>query len=259
MIKRGTKNSVLVELEKIAEDEYRFSSGAKIFIPNYAAEQRSELQLKVDANNQRIYGECVAVPEILTKGDMVKFDNEDIRFIDSIEPEVRVGDRVYFSYLSVNKGSLVEHEKKMYCNINYSSILCVVRNGHYTEYGYTEDGQRVPLGLAKTTQIIPIGGNIMCEEYYGENATHTEVDGKKVFGQVSKSGLITSIIKAPSQKEAIVRIVGKPLKEDVMEVEPGQIVTFPNKFGFKNNIEGTDYLFVKYWDIHAIVGQENVA
>ncbi len=226
MIKRGTKNSVLVELEKLSDDEYRLESGVKLFInTTYKPEQ-----------HQRIYGTCVAVPEVLTKGDMVKFDDpDDIRCVDSIEPEVRIGDKVYFSYHIVQKNNLLEYEGKTYCNIPYSQILCVVRE----------------------KEVIPIGGHIMCEEYWGKNATQTDIGGQKVFGEVSSSGLITSIIQKPSQKEAIVRIVGSPLKGDLMEVEPGDIVAFPNKFGFKNNIEGADYLFIRYWDIQAIVGRES--
>jgi co-chaperonin GroES (HSP10) len=175
------------------------------------------------------------VPEQLVKGDMVKYEEGDYRFVDSIDPEVQIGDRVYFEYTCVNKGSLLEHEGKMYCNINYASILCVVRN----------------------EQIIPIGGNVVCEEYWGKDASFTEVGGKRVFGEVSKSGLITNIIKKPSQKEAVVKIIGKPLKGDELEIQEGDLITFPNKFGMPNNIEGKDYLFVKYWDIHAVIGSEN--
>jgi co-chaperonin GroES (HSP10) len=245
-MKRGTKNSVLVELEKLSDDEYQFGSGVKLYInTSYKPEQ-----------HQRIYGTCVAVPEMLTKGDQVKYEPGDFRFADSVEPEVKLGDRVYFSYVAVHKGSIVEYEGKSYCNIPYSAILCVVRTEQYPEYGTTENGDRIPLGMNTSTQIIPIGGWILCEEYWGKDAAYTEVEGRKVFGQVSSSGLITSIINKPSQKEAIVRIIGTPLKEDVMEVSVGDIVTFPNKFGFKNNIEGTDYLFLKYWDIQAIVGSE---
>lgn len=246
MIKRGTKNSVLVELEKLSDNEFQLASGVKLFMDtSYKPE-----------DHQRIYGTCVAIPELLTKGDQIKYEEGDYRYVDSIVPEVMVGDKVYFTYISVNKSNLIEYEGKSYCNIPYSSILCVVRHGQYPEYGTTSDGQRIALSMATTQQIIPIGGNIMCEEYYGKDAEYTEVDGKKIYGEVSKSGLITNIIKKPSQKEAKVKIVGSPLKEDNLEVAPGDIVMFPNKFGFKNNIEGTDYLFIKYWDIHAIVGNE---
>jgi co-chaperonin GroES (HSP10) len=231
-MKRGTKNSVLVELEKISDDEYQLGSGVKLYInTTYKPEQ-----------HQRIYGTCVAIPEMLTKGDQIKFEEGDYRFTDSIEPEVRVGDRVYFTYLVVRKENLVEYEGKSYYNIPYSQILCVVRDGEVAS-----DPDKI---------IIPIGGNILLEEYYGKDATEIEVDGKKIFVQMGKS-LVTGIAK-PSTKEGIVRIVGSPLKEDLMEVSCGDIVTFPNKFGFKNNIEGKDYLFVKYWDIQAIVGQENL-
>jgi co-chaperonin GroES (HSP10) len=269
-MKRGTKNSVLVELEKLSDDEYQLGSGVKLFInTTYKPEQ-----------HQRIYGTCVAIPEMLTKGDQIKFEEGDYRFTDSIEPEVKVGDRVYFTYLVVRKENLVEYEGKSYYNIPYSQILCVVRdvpagfrldvpkafeyckeNGIEWEYLLDQVLNKgidldFKVNTPATKEIIPIGGNILLEEYYGKDATEIEVDGKKIFVQMGKS-LVTGIAK-PSTKEGIVRIVGSPLKEDLMEVSCGDIVTFPNKFGFKNNIEGTDYLFVKYWDIQAIVGQENL-
>lgn len=225
MIKQGTKNSVLVELEKISDDEYSFASGVKLLLnTTYQPE-----------HHQRIYGTCVAIPDLLSKGDMVKFDDEECRFVDSIVPEVQIGDRVYFTYVTVNKSNLLEYEGKCYCNINYSAILCVVRDG----------------------VVIPIGGNILCDEYYGKDATFTEVDGTKVFGEVSKSGLITTIIQKPSSKHGVVRITGTPLKGDDIEVSYGDVVMFPDRFGMKNNIEGKDYLFLKYWDILAIVGNES--
>jgi co-chaperonin GroES (HSP10) len=235
LIKRGTKNSVLVEIEKLSEDEFKLSSGVKIFTnPAYAAKQRGELQLDIDADNQRIYGTCVAVPEFLVRGDLIKYEEGDYRHLDSVEPEVQVGDRVYFSYVSVNKGNLIEYEGKFYCNINYTSILCVVRN---------------------EKEIIPIAGNIMCEEYFGRDVSLTKVGGDKFYGEKRKSGLI-GVIAKPPERYGIVRIIGAPLKGDKIEVQPGDIVMFPDKFGFKNNIEGKEYLFIRYWDVHAIVGNE---
>jgi chaperonin GroES len=254
MIKKGTKNSVLVEIEKLSEDEYQFEGGFKLYLPGYSAKQRGSQQIDVDTDKQRIFGTCVAIPDGLSKGDLVKFDSaEDLKFVDSIEPEVQVGDRVYFSYIALSKSNLVEFEGKSYCNINYSSILCVVRFGHYTERGVTESGESITLGLATTTQIIPIGGNIICEEYYGKDAKSIDVDGKTIHAETTASGLITGIVKKPSQKHAVVKIIGKPLKGDEIGVEPGDLVVFPDRFGFKNNIEGKEYLFLKYWDIISIL------
>jgi co-chaperonin GroES (HSP10) len=245
-MKRGTKNSVLVELEKISDDEYQLGSGVKLFInTTYKPEQHT-----------RIYGTCVAIPEMLTKNDQIKFEQDDYRFVDSIEPEVRIGDRVYFVYLAADKRNIVEHEGKCYCNIPYSQILCVVRFGHEITFGSTSLN---PSNSKFVHEIIPIGGNILLEEYYGKEAEMIEVNGFKIHVENSKSSaLITNIVKKPSQREGVVRIIGSPLKGDEIEFTTGDIVMFPNKFGFKNNIEGTDYLFVKYWDIQAIVGQENL-
>jgi co-chaperonin GroES (HSP10) len=234
MIKSVPQNAVLVELEKLSENEYQFASGLKIYMDtSYAPTQ-----------HQRIYGKCVAVPGTLSKdGDMVKFEQDDLRFLDSIVPEVKVGDTVYFNYTSINPANLIEFEGWSYYRISYASIICVVKQGD-------------PAWMDGT--ILPIGGNILCEEYYGKDAQAVDVDGRKVFGEVSKSsGLITKIVDKPFNKYAVVKIVGTPLREDDVEVSPGDIVMFPNKYGFKNNIEGTDYLCLKYWDIQAIVGNIN--
>jgi co-chaperonin GroES (HSP10) len=145
----------------------------------------------------------------------------------------------------VNKLNLLEYEGKSYCNIPYSEILCVVRDGIFAS-----DQDKI---------IIPIGGNIMCEEYFGKDAEMIEVNGFKIHVVNSKSStLITDIVKKASNRHGRVKIVGKPLKGDVMEMKPEDLITFPEKFGFKNNIEGTDYLFLKYWDIHGILEEEKV-
>lgn len=266
MIKRIPQNSILVELEKLSDNEYRFASGHKIIInTTYKPE-----------NFVRIYGTCVAIPDILTKGDLIKFDQEDPRHINSIIPEVKVGDKVYFTYIVLNKSNLLEWEGRSYYSINYQHILCVVRDKpieididsltNYCTKNNLELKETLDkilnkevvegIDIVRQKEIIPIGGNVICDEYYGENAKPIEVEGRQIFGEISNSGLITSIIKKASQKEAIVRITGAPLKEDNQELKPGDIVCFPPKFGFKNNIEGKDYLFVKYWDIQAIIGKQ---
>lgn len=284
MIKHGTQNCILVEIEKISEDEYNLPSGVKLFINTaYVAEQKSRLQLDVNPENQRIYGTCVAIPEKLTKGDIVKYEANDLRFTDSIEPEVKIGDRVYFSYVAVNKGGLLEFEGKCYCNIPYSAILCVVRDipkgwiididkamnyckNNDIDFDVFMKGAvdnmldldfKIEQSGGKT--IIPIGGNILCEEYYGKDAEMIEVNGFKIHVNSSKSSpIITDIVRKPSDKMARVKIVGSPLKEDEMELMPGDLIAFPEKFGFPNNIEGTDYLFLKYWDLHGVLEEENI-
>jgi co-chaperonin GroES (HSP10) len=274
MINRIPQNAVLVELEKLADDEYQLASGVKIYMDtSFRPEHR-----------QRIYGKCVAIPDALTKdGGMIRYTEGDFKFMDSIVPEVQIGDTVYFNYTVVNRFNLVEYEGKSYYKVDYSSIICVVRD---IPEGFAMDIDRLMDYCKETNQefddvvdqilgkglkppiyetlrparrdIIPIAGNILCEEYYGKDATHVEVDGHKIHGEVSSSGLITKLIHKPSQKHGVVKITCTPLKgDDSVEVEVGDIILFPDKFGFKNNIEGTDYLVLKYWDIQAVVGNMN--
>lgn len=272
MIKSIPQNAVLVELEKISDDEYQMASGVKLFInTSYRPEY-----------HQRIYGKCVAVPRTLTRdGGMIKYEEGDYRYLDSIVPEVMIGDTVYFNYISVDKRNLLEYEGRSYYKIDYSAILCVVRSqpeGFEVDVdevmAYCKSSEQAFDGVLEnilngslimpshkkmpvSTNIIPIGGNIICEEYYGKDAESVDVDGRKVFGEVSQSGIITKIIKKASQKHAVVKVVGTPLRGDNMEIALGDVIMFPNKFGFKNNIEGTDYLLLKYWDIQAVVGNVN--
>lgn len=245
MIKRIPQNSILVELEKIADDQYKFSSGLTIFLnTTYNPEQ-----------HVRIYGTCVAIPDILTKGDLIKYEENDFRHIDSIVPEVRIGDTVYFSYVVINKTNLLEYEGRIYYNINYGNILCVVRENF--EVGLDDamnknangDLRFVDIMPSLFKKIIPIGGNILCEEYLGEGVELVEFDGRKIYAEVNKLGMITKVIKKPLENRAVVRITGAPLKGDDMEFKDGDVIVFPNKYGFKNNIEGKDYLFLKYWDV----------
>lgn len=222
MITRIPQNSILVELEKISDNEYKLASGHTLFLnTTYKPE-----------NHVRIYGKCVAIPDALHKGDLAKWEEGDYRHISSIVPEVQIGDTVYFSYVAVNRHNLLEWEGKSYYSVNYSKILCTVREG----------------------KIIPIGGNIMCEEYYGADAEPIEVEGRKMYGIVSKSGFISEILHKPLEQYATVKIIGTPLKEDSdTGLKEGNVVVFKKKMSFKNNIEGKDYLFLKYWDIQAVI------
>jgi len=97
MIKHGTKNCVLVELEKLSDNEYVLASGIKLFM---------DTSYKPEAH-QRIYGKCVAVPQLLTKGDQIKYEAGDFRFVDSIEPEVQIGDTVYFTRINLCVSNLL--------------------------------------------------------------------------------------------------------------------------------------------------------
>lgn len=121
----------------------------------------------------------------------------------AIEMDIRVGDKVYFHYLTL------EHENWMKAltghdvyKLRYNCAFAVERDG----------------------VIIPIGGRVIAEPVYEGDVEVLpdievkEVGYKKTGAQTvrrGKSGLITEVNVKPKTVEARVRHVGKPLKRPV--------------------------------------------
>lgn len=226
MITHVPKDFVLVKLEKKSENEYRFSSGLIIHI---------DTSYK-PTHYQRIFADVVAIPSGLREdGDLVKWDNEDPKRLDSIEAEVLPGDRIYFNYTALNNYSILEYEGATFYKINYASIICTVRE----------------------SKITPIGGHVLLTEYLGQGVEKETIGNNTIFVKKSKSGIITEANIKPVKGAGIVRYISKPLKEDQTLISDGDIVLYPKQYGFKNTIEDKEYICVKYFDIHAIVGKEN--
>ncbi len=107
MIKNVPKDFILVKLEKTSENEYKFSSGLTIYI---------DTSFKPTLH-QRIFADVVAIPNGLRPdGDLVKWEDEDPKRLDSVFPDVRVGDRLYFNYTALNNYSILEYEGLTYYN-----------------------------------------------------------------------------------------------------------------------------------------------
>jgi co-chaperonin GroES (HSP10) len=226
MIKNVPKDFILVKLEKKSENEYRFSSGLTIYI---------DTTFKPTLH-QRIFADVVAIPSGLRPdGDLVKWDNDDPKRVDSIFPEVQVGDRIYFNYTALNNYAILEFEGSVYYRISYASVICSVRD----------------------KKIIPIAGNVLLDEYFGQDVIKDTINGHDVYLRKGNLGIITSYSVAPLKGFGIVRHVGAPLKDETVSVKQGDIIMYPQNFAFKNTIEDKEYLCVKYYDMTAIVGKEN--
>jgi co-chaperonin GroES (HSP10) len=166
----------------------------------------------------RIYGKVVAVPN----GNCYNEDGEEI------EKEVKVGDKIYFHYLVTNDESNCVYGN--YYKVPYYWIFCRVVGD----------------------DILPVGGWSLCSPIVEEenDFEKIEVNGKKISGILSSSGLVTALAKTPSVKYATLSYIGTPLKNtNKLEVNAGEKVILAKNSNFKNKIEGTDYYTVRQSDI----------
>lgn len=166
----------------------------------------------------RIYGRVVAVPN-------GKCYNEEGH---EIEKEVQVGDKIYFHYLVTNDENNCIYGN--YYKVPYYWIFCRVVDN----------------------DILPVGGWSLCSEIVLEEDEFKtiEVDGRKINGIMSSSGLVTSLYKTPSVKYAKLEYIGKPLKNfDELGVSSGDKIVIAKNSNFKNKIEGIDYFTVRQSDI----------
>jgi co-chaperonin GroES (HSP10) len=169
-------------------------------------------------HNARIYGVVKAIP----KGKCYNEDGIEI------EADVQVGDKVYFHYLATFDENACLYGN--YYRIPYCWVFCVVRG----------------------TDIIPIGGWTFCEKMVEgeEEFSQVEVNGVKISAVTNSSGLVTSIGKKESTKVAIMRHIGKPLKNiNSIEVNSGEKVLIEKSLNFENTIEGKSYYTIRQGDI----------
>jgi co-chaperonin GroES (HSP10) len=169
-------------------------------------------------HNARIYGLVKAIP----KGKCYNEDGIEI------EADVKVGDKVYFHYLATFDENACLYGN--YYRIPYCWVFCVVRG----------------------TDIIPIGGWTFCEKMVEgeEEFSEVEVNGVKISAVTNSSGLVTSIGKNESTRVAIMRHIGKPLKNiNSIEVNSGEKVLIEKSLNFENTIEGKSYYTIRQGDI----------
>lgn len=226
-------NKILVKLEKKSENVYTFANGHEIYF--YNGEESYKDGTYNPNNYVRIYGEVAAVPERIAKDDkyIVYADSETILYEDCIVPEVQVGDRVYFEYITVQDSNFIEIEGTMYYAINYKHIICAVRN----------------------KEIIPIGGHVLSEPYYGEGVHVANMpDGSTI--RVKKIGSFELPVYEPLPNQAVVKHTGTPLKGFNNEVSMGDIILIASKRNFRNTIEGKEYYTTREIEIEAILGHE---
>lgn len=206
-IKQSAVNAVIVRVEEALDSTYKHGS-LEVFID----------PLFNPTHHARIYGIVEAIPA-------GKCYNEE-GF--EIEQEVRVGDKVYFHFLTTS-----DETNCIYGNsykVPYYWIFCVVRDGN----------------------ILPVSGWTLCSQVVEDDDEFesVEVGGKTMQATLSGSGLVTSIQKKKSVKFAKLSYIGKPLvNHKKLDVSQGDTVVLAKNSNFINKIEGVDYFTVRQSDI----------
>jgi co-chaperonin GroES (HSP10) len=206
-IKQSPVNTVIVEIEEALDSTYKHGS----------------LEVHIDplfnpTHYARIYGRVVAIPE----GKC--YNDEGVE----IEQEVKVGEKIYFHYLTTNNETNCIYGN--HYRVPYCWIFCRVVDN----------------------RILPVGGWTLCSQVVLEEEEFQtiEVDGRKINGTLSQSGLVTSVHKTPSTKYATLEYIGKPIKNfGELGINSGDRVLLANNSNFKNKIEGFDYFTVRQSDI----------
>jgi co-chaperonin GroES (HSP10) len=200
-IKQSPHNTVIVEVGSAMDDTVTFGTLTINIDPEFNPTYHA-----------RIYGRVIAVPT----------SQPTTEHGVPIEADVRVGDIIYFHYLTTNN-----EENCIYGNyykVPYYWIFCSIRDNN----------------------IHPIGGWTFLEKYIEETYDTVQVGNQRVEAVVSKSGLVTGLFKKPSQKYATVVHIGKPpIGVNPLGISKGDKVILEKNSNFENEIEGKKYYTVK--------------
>lgn len=195
------KDVVIVQIDKKTNDEILISGGIKLW-----QETRLNMQEHVTLN-----GKAISIPPVLKRDDL-----------RTINPQVRVGDDVYFNYSAIFDQNLVgdtgyhmnllEHDNQGYWLIDYSTILFCKRDEH----------------------IIMIGG-------------HTLVEPCREKTQHNGFLLLPDYMRDRKRLDkGIVIAIGDPLLDKVpVDVKPLDVIAFDEKYVQQYKFWNKDYFIVK--------------
>jgi len=201
---RPVKNFILVQVEKRFNDVFEAPDGMILF-----------KHLLEDGNKEQdviIHAPVVAIPDdIPTSG-----------FAKGIHKDVRVGDEVYFKYLSLlSEENWIPTEDGKFWRIPYQDVFCAVRDG----------------------DIIPIGGWVLVEPVKEKAVSTFLIDPFKD--------------KVKNETVGIVRHIGKPrMGMPDMQRIVGEAIFFPKDCAFENEIEGTVYYCMEQKMIYGTIKEE---
>lgn len=214
------------------------------------------------AKHVRIYGEVVSVPVRLGRTPIAQervgapgyYEQSPFRykFLSDIEPEVQVGDRIYYHFNTIHTKNMVREDgvhpnRTWFYKVQYDQVMCAVRNG----------------------EIICIGGYCLVDpdmetwEDISIPVPEVGTDGKpllntlgEVINKPKDQWLVRKAMPGNKYLVGFVRHVGSPLKGDKREVEVGDRILYQRYADWTVNIEGKDYFVIKQRHIMGVVGKD---
>lgn len=200
-IKQAPPHHVIVEVGAALDDTVTYGNITLHIDPEFNP-----------THHARIYGRVLALPQ----GAVNDFDG------NLIEPDVKVGDIVYFHYLTTNDESNCIYGN--YYKVPYHWVFCAVRDNN----------------------ILPVGTWTLCEKLIEDNFGKVDVEGHNIDAVISASGIVTKLNKQPSIRVARIAYIGKPfVGQKQLEIGVGDKVVLDRNSNFINKIEGKEYYTVK--------------
>ena len=211
---------------------------------------KGDLKLYIDTTydpmrHARIFGKVIAIPRKLTKTIIGSKPEPfppsatkpmEFRYLDEIVPEVKIGDKIYFHYLTLSEPekTLVAtwNNRDVYA-VRYDQIYCAVRNG----------------------EIIPIGGHVLVEPEF-ESWDDILLPTYETFPDGSKQELPrdkwiqTRVEPRAKDLRGIVRHVGTPPTGEEHNLKEGDHILFRRNADFMIKVEGEEYYVMKSRNIH---------
>lgn len=258
---RAFQDYCIVKVDKMFDDkvQYRGADGKQlVFDPGF------QPWLHV-----RTYGEVVSVPAHLSAvpmplqepvGTPSYHERAPIKFkhMRDIEPEVEVGDKVYFHFNTISMQNLVKEEGKhpdrtYYFKVRYDQVICAIKksytNGTISDT-FSSNGAR-PIKVSHK-EIVPIASYVLVEPDYETlddilipvYSSLKDKEGKPI--PLPKEKWIQSKV-APGYKDlkGTVRHVGAALKGDVCEIEVGDKILFRKNADWLLSIESEKYFVIR--------------
>lgn len=197
-----------------------------------------------------IHGEVTSVPVRLSPGIMISQQHRGLpsyyeqtpysyRFLDDVEQDVEVGDKIFFHFNTVKSHNIVKVDgtapnRTWYIKVRYDQVICAVRNG----------------------EIIMIGGHTLIDPDFESWAdisvpTYSDLldeDGKKIV-KPENQWLVTKSSPTYKHRTGFVKKVGKPLRGDKCEIKEGQKILYQTNADWMVRIEDRDYFVIKQRNI----------
>lgn len=217
----------------------------------------------------RTFGEVVDIPihlgpqpmpmqEYVGTPEYFGYAPTKFKKLSDIEPEVEIGDKIYFHFNTVALKNMMleegEHPNKTYYfKVRYDQVICAVRES--MTIGVIPDTFKADGGrTVKTThkRIIPIGSYTLVEPDYETwddilIPTYTDLvdeQGKKIPKPKDK-WIQTKVMPKYHELKGYVRHVGTPLKGDECQVNEGDHIIYRKNADWTVKIEGKDYFVIR--------------